>query len=85
MLVLSRRRNESIMVGENIEITISDISRTRVQLGITAPRDVSVHRKEIHKAIQREKAIKNNLHGISSKRRKFSNGSSGHLLRRRAV
>jgi len=59
MLVLSRRRFESIMVGEQIEITVTAVRGNKVRLGITAPRDLPVHRKEIYHAIQREKIAKN--------------------------
>ena len=55
MLVLSRQKDESIIIGDNIEITIVDIRGDKVRLGITAPRDISVHRREVYEAIQREK------------------------------
>jgi len=55
MLVLSRQKDESIVVGDDVEITIVDVRGDKVRLGITAPRSVSVHRKEIYEAIQREK------------------------------
>ena len=55
MLVLSRQRDESIIIGDDIEITIVDVRGDKVRLGINAPREVSVHRKEIYDAIQREK------------------------------
>jgi len=55
MLVLSRQKDESIMIGDNIEITIIDVCGDKVRLGITAPREVSVHRKEVYEAIQKEK------------------------------
>ena len=58
MLVLSRQRDESIMIGDNVEITIVDVRGDKVRLGITAPKDVPVHRREIYDAIQREKAEK---------------------------
>lgn len=51
MLVLSRKRNESIIIGDNIKITVVDIKGDRVRIGIDAPRNVSVHREEIHKKI----------------------------------
>jgi carbon storage regulator len=54
MLVLSRQKNEAIMIGDDVEITIVDIRGDRVRLGITAPQSVSVHRKEIYEAIRRE-------------------------------
>jgi carbon storage regulator len=58
MLVLSRQKDESIMVGDDVEITIVDVRGDKVRLGITAPRHIPVHRKEIYEAIQREKAQK---------------------------
>ncbi len=56
MLVLSRQKDESIIIGDDIEITIVDVRGDKVRLGINAPRSISVHRKEIYEAIQREKA-----------------------------
>lgn len=58
MLVLSRRKDESIMISDDIEITILDVRRNSVRLGIAAPRKIPVHRKEIYEAIQREKSEK---------------------------
>lgn len=58
MLVLSRQKDEMIVIGEGddkVEITIVDIHGDKVRLGITAPRRISVHRKEIYDAIQKEK------------------------------
>ena len=54
MLVLSRQRDETIMIGDDIEITIVDIRGDKVRLGITAPVPVPVHRKAVYEAIQRE-------------------------------
>ena len=59
MLVLSRQKDESIMVGDNVEITIVDVRGDKVRLGISAPRSISVHRKEVYEAIQREKEAEN--------------------------
>ena len=58
MLVLSRQRDESIMIGDNVEIIIVDVRGDKVRLGITAPKEIPVHRREIYDAIQREKAEK---------------------------
>ena len=58
MLVLSRQRDESIMIGDDVEITIVDVRGDKVRLGITAPKKIPVHRREIYDAIQREKAQK---------------------------
>jgi carbon storage regulator len=54
MLVLSRQRDESIVIGDNIVITIVDIRGDKVRLGIEAPNEVPVHRQEVFEAIQRE-------------------------------
>ncbi len=60
MLVLTRIKNESIMIGDDVEIVITDVRGDKVRLGIIAPKKVSVHRKEIYEAIQREKAEADN-------------------------
>lgn len=53
MLVLSRKINQSIMIGDDIRIVVVAVDRDQVKLGIEAPRDVSVHRSEIYEEIQR--------------------------------
>lgn len=55
MLVLSRHRDESIIINDNIVVTIVDIRGDKVRLGIQAPSNIPVHRQEIYDAIQREK------------------------------
>ena len=54
MLVLSRQRDESIIIGDNIVITVVDVRGDKVKLGIDAPKEISVHRREVYEAIQRE-------------------------------
>ena len=54
MLVLSRQRDETVIIGDDIEIKIVDIRGDKVRLGITAPARISVHRKEVYDAIQKE-------------------------------
>lgn len=54
MLVLARKINESIMIGDDIEIVVVDIKGDQIKLGIRAPRSVSVHRAEIFKEIQEQ-------------------------------
>jgi len=61
MLVLSRQRDETIMIGDDIEITVVDIRGDKVRLGITAPTHVPVHRKEVYEAIQRENRAAANI------------------------
>jgi carbon storage regulator len=56
MLVLSRKKNESIVIDERIVITVVEIRGDKVRLGIEAPREVSVHRSEVYAAIQMEQA-----------------------------
>jgi len=56
MLVLSRTRDETIMIGDDIEITVVDIRGDKVRLGINAPAEIPVHRKEVYDAIKRENA-----------------------------
>jgi len=53
MLVLSRKINQSIMVGDNVRIVVVAVDRDQVKLGIEAPRDIPVHRSEIYEEIQR--------------------------------
>jgi len=55
MLVLSRQKDESIVIGDDIEITIVDVRGDKVRLGITASKKIPVHRREVYDAIQREK------------------------------
>jgi len=54
MLVLSRKKNESIIIDENIVITIVEIRGDKVRLGIEAPKEIPVHRSEVHAAIHSE-------------------------------
>jgi len=54
MLALTRKKGDSIIIGDNIEIVVLGIQGEQVKLGILAPREVSVHRKEIYEQIQTE-------------------------------
>jgi len=54
MLVLSRKKNESIIIGDDVEIVIVDIKGDQVKIGIKAPKSVSVHRAEVYEEIQAE-------------------------------
>lgn len=54
MLVLSRKLDESIIIGDDVVVTIVDIRGEQVKIGITAPKHVSIHRKEVYEAIQEE-------------------------------
>ncbi len=54
MLVLTRRENESIMIGDEIEVKLLDVKDKQVKVGVMAPRHVAVHRREVYDAIQAE-------------------------------
>ncbi len=54
MLVLSRKKDQKIIIGDNISIMIVDIQGDKVRLGIDAPREVTVHREEVYQAIQKK-------------------------------
>jgi carbon storage regulator len=62
MLILSRKTDESIMIGDQIEISIVDIKGDHVKLGIKAPRSIKVYRQEVYRAIQQE-----NIEAVKSK------------------
>ncbi len=53
MLVLSRKKNESIIINDNITVTVIEIRGDKVRLGIEAPKDVTVHRREVYEAIHK--------------------------------
>ena len=79
MLVLSRQRDETIMIGDDIEITVVDIRGDKVRLGINAPRSVQVHRKEVYEAIQREnaEAARVQLNDLGGADKNFRRGNAG--------
>jgi carbon storage regulator len=54
MLVLTRKTNQSIMIGDDIEVAVLAVSRDKIRLGITAPREVPVYRREVYLSIKRE-------------------------------
>ena len=56
MLVLTRKSNESLMIGDDIEVTVLSIIGEKVRIGIHAPREIPVFRKEVYLEIQRENA-----------------------------
>ena len=62
MLVLSRRKDESIMIGDDVEVMIADIRGDKVRLGITAPKSIPVHRREVYNAIQAKKKAAGETH-----------------------
>lgn len=57
MLILSRRVGETLMIGDDIEVTVLGVKGNQVQIGVKAPRDVPVHREEIYERIQHERQV----------------------------
>jgi carbon storage regulator len=56
MLILTRRMGETLMIGTEVTVTVVGVNGNQVRLGISAPRDVAVHREEIYDRVQKEKA-----------------------------
>lgn len=61
MLVLSRHKDQTIMIGDDIEITVVDIRGDKVRVGISAPSNIPVHRKEVYEAIKKENQQASNI------------------------
>jgi len=59
MLILTRRIGETLMVGDDVAITVLGVKGNQIRLGVDAPKDVSVHREEIYQRIQRERDMGN--------------------------
>ena len=57
MLILTRRVGETLMIGDNVTVTVLGTKGSQVRLGVNAPRDISMHREEIYERIQKEKEI----------------------------
>lgn len=68
MLILTRKSNESVIIGSNIEIKILEIRGDQVSIGFSAPRNISIHRKEIFEAIQQEnlQAVSKDSQGLNA-------------------
>ncbi|MCK9223904.1 MAG: carbon storage regulator CsrA [Candidatus Muirbacterium halophilum] len=64
MLVLTRKKNQSIIIADNIEIVVVDIKGDQIKIGVNAPKNISVHRKEVYEEIQMENklAATNKIH-----------------------
>ncbi|MEX1224636.1 MAG: carbon storage regulator CsrA [Pirellulales bacterium] len=79
MLVLSRQRDESIIIGNNIVVTIVDVRGDKVRLGIDAPAEIPVHRREVYEAILRENRSATQVEPaeVQSLGNRRANGQSG--------
>lgn len=69
MLILSRRMGESIQLGDTVTVTVLGVTRGQVKIGIAAPRELTVHREEVYRRIQEEKAA-----GTAASQKCSSNG-----------
>lgn len=66
MLILTRRISESIIIGDDVKITVLGVKGNQVRIGIEAPKDLSVHREEIYERIKNEKANDTHSHADSA-------------------
>jgi carbon storage regulator len=66
MLILTRRVGETLMIGDSVTVTVLGVKGNQVRIGITAPKEVAVHREEIFQRIQRDEAGKSSGHGKES-------------------
>lgn len=66
MLALSRKKNEALVINNNVEVTVLEIKGEQVKLGITAPREVPVYRKEVYEQIQDANQESVNVDGIEA-------------------
>lgn len=67
MLVLSRHKDESIIIGDDVKVTVVDIRGEKVRIGVEAPPHIAVHRQEVYEAIKREGSSVKLTHGLQNR------------------
>ena len=78
MLILTRRVGETVVIGNDVDVTVLGVKGNQVRLGVKAPREVSVHREEIYKRIKDEKKVNRPSSNGSGRARNSHSGHNGH-------
>lgn len=71
MLILTRRISESVIIGDDVKVTVLGVNGNQIRIGIEAPKDVSIHREEIYERIQKEKLVQSQSNADSEKTPEF--------------
>ncbi|MEE1250749.1 MAG: carbon storage regulator CsrA [Lachnospiraceae bacterium] len=66
MLALTRKKGESLVINNNVEITVLEVRGEQVKIGISAPKEVPIYRKEVYAQIQNENAAASNVEGLEA-------------------